>query len=84
MKQYFLFLVLMILSSRYYQEEPEYQLPNPQPKVVKTNGYVVPKDSMVAPMVIKIDKRQLKVVKAGKPKVVDTNTNIHKAGQPNI
>lgn len=52
MKQYFLFLVLMILSSRYYQEEPEYQLPNPQPKVVKTNGYVVPKDSMVAPMVI--------------------------------
>ena len=54
------------------------------PKVVKANGYIVPKDSTAAPKVIKIDKSKLKVIKAGKPKIVATNTNTHKAGKPKI
>jgi ligand-binding sensor domain-containing protein/serine phosphatase RsbU (regulator of sigma subunit) len=52
------------------------------PKVVEAMGYVVPKDSMAAPKVIMVDESKLKKVPVGKPKFVDTNTNVHVAGVP--
>ncbi len=53
-----------------------------RPKVVKAQGYVVPKDSMAEPKVIPVGKPR--VVRAGKPKVVVTNTNVHPAGIPRV
>jgi ligand-binding sensor domain-containing protein/serine phosphatase RsbU (regulator of sigma subunit) len=82
--KFLLFSILSLCFSCNQQEETGYQLPNLQPKIVKAIGYVVPKDSMAPPNVIKINKNNLKAVKAGKPKVVATNTNIHKAGKPKI
>jgi ligand-binding sensor domain-containing protein/serine phosphatase RsbU (regulator of sigma subunit) len=85
MKITFLTLIILCIGfSCTQQEESDYQLPNPQPKVVKTNGYIVPKDSITDPKIIKVDKSKLKVVKVGKPKVIATNTNIHLACKPKI
>ena len=85
MKKYYylLFLMLLVVAACNNQQNQSNQN-NFTPKVVKANGYIVPKDNMAAPKVIKINKSKLKVVKAGKPKVVATNTNIHKAGKPKI
>ncbi len=52
------------------------------PKVVKAQGYKVPKDSIAEPQVIPVGKPT--VVLAGKPKVVPTNTNVHPAGTPAV
>ncbi len=52
------------------------------PKVIASNGYVVPKDSVTEPKIILAGKPT--IIKAGIPKFVLTNTNIHPIGKPKI
>jgi len=52
------------------------------PKVVAAHGYVVPKDSMATPKIILA--RNPVIVRAGKPKIVMINTNVHPAGIPRV
>jgi ligand-binding sensor domain-containing protein/signal transduction histidine kinase len=54
------------------------------PKVVEAKGYVVPIDSLAEPKVTFIDESKLKKIPVGNPVVINTNTNIHPAGQPKI
>ena len=49
------------------------------PKVVEAQGYVIPKDSVVEH---EVPAGKSKIVRAGKPKVVKINTNVHPAGVP--
>ena len=53
-------------------------------KVVEAKGYVVPKDSMAKPKIIFVDESKLKKIPCGKPKVIQTNTNIDIAKNTNI
>src|SRR6266496_1840929 len=71
--------LLVIFSCK---PKPEQNSLSFAPKVVKAQGYVVPKDSMAEPKVIPAGKPR--VVRAGKPKVVFTNTNVHPAGIPRV
>ena len=54
------------------------------PRVITSNGYVVPKDSMAEPEIIFLDESKLIKIPAGNPKVVLTNTNVRLAGKPKI
>jgi ligand-binding sensor domain-containing protein/serine phosphatase RsbU (regulator of sigma subunit) len=47
-------------------------------------GYVLSKDSILSPDIIPINDINLKKIKLGNPIRVQTNTNIHIAGQPKI
>jgi hypothetical protein len=71
--------LVVIVSCKPDQEQ---RRPSFAPKVVKAEGYVVPKDSMAEPQVI--PARKLRVVRAGKPKVVLINANVHQAGIPRV
>jgi ligand-binding sensor domain-containing protein/serine phosphatase RsbU (regulator of sigma subunit) len=46
-------------------------------KVTKAKGYVVPKDSMVAPVVVLVNESKLLKVGIGKTNIFLTNTNVH-------
>jgi ligand-binding sensor domain-containing protein/serine phosphatase RsbU (regulator of sigma subunit) len=80
-KLWYLFLIISFFSC---QEEKNSSSNTHTIKVVEANGYVVPKDSMATPKVILVDESKLKKIPAGKPEIVPTNTNIHKAGIPTI
>ena len=74
-----LFLLLLIACNRPQEQKSA----NPySPKVVEAKGYVVPKDSMAEPTVVLAGKPR--IVKAGNPVVVLTNTNVHPAGAPKV
>ncbi len=71
-------MLLIVFSCRNQQQSPL----SFAPKVVAAHGYVVPKDSMATPKVILA--RTPRIVRAGKPKVVLINTNVHPAGIPRV
>ena len=52
------------------------------PRVVEAKGFTVPKDSMAEPKVVPTGKPV--VIKAGKPEVVLTNTNVLPVGVPEV
>ncbi|MES2592336.1 MAG: two-component regulator propeller domain-containing protein [Bacteroidota bacterium] len=52
------------------------------PKVIASKGYIIPKDSVTPPKVIIAGKSA--IIKAGIPKIVLTNTNIHSVGKPKV
>ncbi len=54
------------------------------PKVMAATCYIVSNDSVTPPKVVVVDERKLKKVKAGTPKVLSTNTNVHPVGKPKI
>src|SRR5215217_8009812 len=72
-------VLMVIFSCRQNQKQGH---PSFLPKVVQAHGYVVPQDSMTKPKVIPVGK--LRIVQAGKPKVVPTSTNVHPAGTPRV
>jgi ligand-binding sensor domain-containing protein/signal transduction histidine kinase len=82
-KYFILFLFTLLIFSCTRQEEQKQQTPFSL-KVVKANGYVVPKDSMGAPTVVFVDESKLKKIPVGRPKVVFINTNVYPAGIPKI
>ena len=79
-KIWYLFLIISFFSCK----EENKKNNTHHIKVLEAHGYVVPKDSMATPKVILMDESKLKKIAAGKPKIVPTNTNIHKAGIPTI
>ena len=77
-----LFLPLFIYACN--QEQKEINEKHISPKIQKTKGYEVPKDSLTAPKIVFVDETKLKKVLAGKPEVIPTNLNIYPAGAPKI
>src|SRR4051812_19960122 len=71
--------LLLIFSCNTNQEQSPRSF---LPEVVAAHGYVVPKDSIVEPKVI--ISGNPKAVKAGKPKIVLINTNVHPAATPKV
>jgi ligand-binding sensor domain-containing protein/serine phosphatase RsbU (regulator of sigma subunit) len=80
-KLWYLFLIISFFSC---QEEKNSSSNTHTIKVLEAKGYVVPKDSMATPKVILMDESKPKKIAAGKPEIVPTNTNIHKAVIPTI
>ncbi len=79
-KIFFISIILFIFSC---SEKKEQERPTTfAPKVIASVGYIVPKDSVTEPKVIPCGIAT--IVKAGNPKVVPTNTNIHIAGIPKV
>jgi ligand-binding sensor domain-containing protein/class 3 adenylate cyclase len=77
-----LFLPLFIYACN--QEQKEINEKHISPKIQKTKGYEVPKDSLTAPKIVFVDETKLKKVLAGKPEVIPTDLNIYPAGAPKI
>ena len=77
-----LYILLLLLSCNRQHEKNQQR--NFGPKVVAANGYVVPNNSMAAPVVVSIDESKLKKIPAGNPKVTATSTNVHIAGEPTV
>jgi len=82
-KYLYLFLLIIVLTACKNDTERK-NLNARQPKVVEAKGYVVPNDSMATPKVFLVDESKLKKIKAGNPKVVPTNLNVHLAGNPKV
>jgi len=80
-----LFLAVLFITGLFFfscTQHKEQEHPTTfAPKVIAATGYIVPNDSVTAPKVIVVDERKLKKVKAGTPKVVPTNTNVHPSRQ---
>ena len=83
MKITLLFIGVLFLSLTACHHQQKQESPNPYlPKIVEAKGYVVPKDSMAEPKVAVAGKPVR--VKAGKPEVILTNTNVVPAGAPKV
>jgi len=52
------------------------------PKVVEARGYKVPQDSMAPPKVVPVPR--VKSIVAGKPKIVNSKSNVFPAGEPRM
>jgi ligand-binding sensor domain-containing protein/serine phosphatase RsbU (regulator of sigma subunit) len=77
-----LFLFVFLFSCTHNVEEKQHTTVKPNVKEAK--GYIVPKDSIAEPKVIFVNQSKLKRIRAGKPKVVTTNLNVHPVGKPKI
>ena len=76
-----IFLISILLSCN---DNEKKHLPYIEPKVVETIGYIVPKDSMSEPTIIRVDETKLIKTSVGKPKIIPTNLNVHPLGEPKI
>ena len=54
------------------------------PRIVEAKGYLVPQDSISAPVIMPFDESKLKRTLAGKPKINTLPSNVHLAGKPKV
>lgn len=81
---HFLFLLLGLGCFFACSKSSEKQLNQHEVKVVNAIPYVVPSDSMDAPLVIPIDENRLKKTLASQVQTQATDTQIHPPGTPQI
>ncbi len=83
MKSTILLGTVFFLSLIACHEQQKHESPNTcSPKVTEAKGFVVPRDSMAKPKTV-LAGHPL-AVKAGKPEIILTNTNIFPAGTPKV
>jgi two-component system sensor histidine kinase ChiS len=80
-KLFFIFFLIFLFSCNNEEKSHSAYL---GPKVVEAKGYVVLKDSMRTPPVFEVDESKLTKIPVGKPKIVTTNLNVHKAVQGKV
>jgi len=65
-------------------KEPQAELSISGPKIVEVKGFIIPQDSISAPVAITFDESKLKRTLAGKPKVNTVPSNVFPAGKPKM